>query len=419
MSDYSSEIWRCGLLGEILFVQNGYAFKSQTFTGKSIGAVPIIRMSNLKSGICDLADAVYVDKEKVIPPHQFVLEEGDFVFGMSGSLSNYATIRKQNLPCYLNQRVGKLCPKDSHKSFLNHLFLSETVQRQILATAAGGAQLNISARQIEDIEVYIPPLKEQKKIAEILTSVDEVIENTQSQINKLEDLKRATMNELMTKGIGHTEFKETEIGRIPKDWNVESLKTLATVRVSNVDKKSYDGEVHVRLCNYMDVYTNRYLTDDQKYMLSTASERETTQFGLKQGDLLITKDSESPDDIGIPALIDSQVKTLVCGYHLALISPTTKVVDSKYLLWWLQSNFAKKWFYVNANGTTRYGLPTGSIESLPVPIPSVAEQNRIAHIGRHFISELNFYNERKNQQVALKNSLMQDLLAGKVRVTVN
>ena len=74
---------------------------------------------------------------------------------------------------------------------------------------------------IEKLEFSIPPLPEQKKIASILTSVDEVIENTQKQIDKLQDLKKATMNELLTKGIGHTEFKDSELGRIPKSWEVQ------------------------------------------------------------------------------------------------------------------------------------------------------------------------------------------------------
>ena len=78
-------------------------------------------------------------------------------------------------------------------------------------------------------EIPIPPLPEQKKIASILTSVDEVIENTQRQIDKLQELKKATMNELLTKGIGHTEFKDSELGRIPKSWEVKRLGEIAVI----------------------------------------------------------------------------------------------------------------------------------------------------------------------------------------------
>ena len=83
---------------------------------------------------------------------------------------------------------------------------------------------------IEKLEFSIPPLPEQKKIASILTSVDEVIENTQKQIDKLQDLKKATMNELLTKGIGHTEFKDSELGRIPKSWLQTTIGKLAKVK---------------------------------------------------------------------------------------------------------------------------------------------------------------------------------------------
>ena len=85
-----------------------------------------------------------------------------------------------------------------------------------------------------------PPLPEQKKIASILTSVDEVIENTQKQIDKLQDLKKATMNELLTKGIGHTEFKDSELGRIPKSWEV-ILGNCKFKRGHTQDIKTQDG----------------------------------------------------------------------------------------------------------------------------------------------------------------------------------
>ena len=94
--------------------------------------------------------------------------------------------------------------------------------------AIGGAQPNISGEQIESIVTDIPPLPEQKKIATILTSVDTVIEKTQAQIDKLNDLKTGMMQELLTKGIGpdgkpHTEFKDSPVGRIPVGWEVYRL----------------------------------------------------------------------------------------------------------------------------------------------------------------------------------------------------
>ena len=88
---------------------------------------------------------------------------------------------------------------------------------------SNGATVEYNAVDVKDTN-SLPPLPEQKKIASILTSVDEVIETTQKQIDKLQDLKKATMNELLTKGIGHTEFKDSELGRIPKSWEGIKLR---------------------------------------------------------------------------------------------------------------------------------------------------------------------------------------------------
>lgn len=352
-----------------------------------------------------------------------VIYPNDLVFNPS-NLRWGAIARSKVSFKVLASPIYEICEPNIRKitpEYLGYLATSDLMMRRYLQFVQG-TLVERTGLHIDDflpIPISIPSLTEQQKIAEILTSVDEVIENTQSQINKLEDLKKATMNELLTRGIGHTEFKETEIGRIPKSWKLESLKRVATVRVSNVDKKIYEGEKRISLCNYMDVYKNRYLTNKNKYMLSTASEREIKQYGLRRGDLVVTKDSESPDDIGRPALIDETVCDLVCGYHLAIIRSDAKIVDANYLLWWLQSNYVAKWFYINANGTTRFGLPTEAIESLPIPLPSPEEQGQIGRIGRDFTGRLMFCQEKKEQQIALKKSLMQDLLTGKVRVTVN
>src|SRR5216683_1568212 len=108
---------------------------------------------------------------------------------------------------------------------------------------------------------------------------------------------------------------------LPKDWRRVSLRSVAEVRFSNVDKKTSPGELPVRLCNYMDVYANDYIVSGMPFMHASATKSEIARFRLQQGDVIITKDSETPDDIGIPAVVDDAAENLVCGYHLALIRP--------------------------------------------------------------------------------------------------
>ncbi|MDC1093888.1 restriction endonuclease subunit S, partial [Porticoccus sp.] len=141
MSERVPEGWHFALFGDLAKVINGYAFKGSDFVEKSETSVPIIRMSSLKSGAIDLSDAVYVAKKNVKGLEKFLLSNGDFVFGMSGSISNFAIIKEKNGICYQNQRVGRLSPINASRGFVSQLFLSESVTRQIEGLAAGGAQL--------------------------------------------------------------------------------------------------------------------------------------------------------------------------------------------------------------------------------------------------------------------------------------
>lgn len=106
------------------------------------------------------------------------------------------------------------------------------------------------------------------------------------------------------------------------------LRSVAEVRVSNVDKKTVDGERAVRLVNYTDVYYNRLLDHRHQYMPATASASQVGAFALRPGDSVITKDSETAADIGIAAYIQQSAPDLLCGYHLAIVRPRPSVDPS-------------------------------------------------------------------------------------------
>lgn len=160
------------------------------------------------------------------------------------------------------------------------------------------------------------------------------------------------------------------------------LKDVAVVRFSNVDKISRAGERPVRLCNYTDVYNNDYITAGMAFMEATATHSEIGKFGLRVGDVLLTKDSETPNDIGIPTVVDETADDLVCGYHLALIRPDTERVDPTYLSKQLAHHRIAGYFGQQANGSTRYGLSTASIEQAPLDLPRIEDQVAIGRILR-------------------------------------
>lgn len=155
------------------------------------------------------------------------------------------------------------------------------------------------------------------------------------------------------------------------------LKHVADVQVSNVDKKSAEGEVPVRLCNYTDVYYRDRITGDVDFMVATAPPAQVQKFRLSVGQTLITKDSETADDIGVPAYVDFEADDLICGYHLAQITPTDKV-HPRYLYWFLCAERTRSELGLGASGVTRVGLRTDVIENLSVPLPPLSEQRRIA-----------------------------------------
>ena len=106
------------------------------------------------------------------------------------------------------------------------------------------------------------------------------------------------------------------IGDIPTHWDIKKLKFLAVVQPSNVDKKTVEGEEPVILCNYTDVYKNEYIDNRLDFMQASATDAEIKKFKVGVGDVIVTKDSESPEDIAIPACVTEEVEGLICGYHL-------------------------------------------------------------------------------------------------------
>ena len=194
------------------------------------------------------------------------------------------------------------------------------------------------------------------------------------------------------------------------NWPTSKLRDIADVRVSNVDKKTSHAETPVKLCNYMDVYANDYVTKSIDFMAASASKSEIERFCLQAGDVIITKDSETPDDIGVPAVVTDSIDGLVCGYHLALIRPRSDVIDSIYLAKQLSTGPIARYFALNASGSTRFGLPISVIEDTRIPVAPKPEQTEIATILSTVDRSIEQTEALIAKQQRIKTGLMQDLL---------
>lgn len=168
----------------------------------------------------------------------------------------------------------------------------------------------------------------------------------------------------------------------PEDWRKIPLGSIADVRFSNVDKLTIPSEEPVRLCNYIDVYKNDYITGDLEFMRASATQAEISRFGLQVGDVIMTKDSETPDDIGVSTVVDYAAQDLVCGYHLGLIRPKKDEVDPTFLSKQLGHHRIASYLGRQANGLTRYGLPLGAVINAPIWLPDLKEQKAIGSLLR-------------------------------------
>jgi type I restriction enzyme S subunit len=196
---------------------------------------------------------------------------------------------------------------------------------------------------------------------------------------------------------------------MPDEWAKATLGDVADVASSGVNKHVVPGETSVRLCNYLDVYRNRRLTNDMKFSRGSATAAEIARFTLRRNDVVITKDSETPDDIGVPTVVVDDLENLVCGYHLAIIRPGP-TLDSHFLLHYLLSDQTKRHFLRTANGLTRFGLGTRAISSLTVPMPPADEQAAIARILDAVDTVIEHTRAAVERALELERSLLEDAI---------
>ena len=210
------------------------------------------------------------------------------------------------------------------------------------------------------------------------------------------------------------------LGEMPAHWEMRRLRNTSEMRVSNIDKHTKDEEQPVRLCNYVDVYKNDRIRSGMAFMRATATTDEIERFRLRSGDVLITKDSEAWNDIGVPALVEDTQDDIVSGYHLALLRPFLERVDGGYLFRALQSTAVAYQFHVEANGVTRYGLSHSAIKSVWLPLPPLPEQAIIVRYLDHGDRRIRRYIRAKQKLITLleeqKQALIHQAVTGQIDV---
>ncbi|WP_270805325.1 restriction endonuclease subunit S [Aeromonas sp. QDB56] len=228
--------WLNGPLKRIAYLQAGFAFKGDTFNSSE--GVPIVRMNNiLNSGGLSLDDAVRVPEIDVKP--EFYLATGDIVMGMSGSIENIAKVQGDDLPCALNQRVGRFFLRAVDDGFLWYIIQSNGFKQQVSLAATGTAQLNISSDQVGNTLVSWPvSLLEQNIIAAFLdyetARIDRLIAQQQRLIELLKEKRQAVISHAVTKGLNpKAPMKDSGVewlGQVPEHWAVVKLSYVLSLK---------------------------------------------------------------------------------------------------------------------------------------------------------------------------------------------
>ena len=269
---------------------------------------------------------------------------------------------------------------------------------------------------LKEKHLCIPPLPEQQKIVAILSTVDEQISTTDKIIEKSKDLKKGLMQKLFSEGIGHTEFKDTKIGRIPKDWDLEKLNKNVLKVGSGVTPKGgssvylMEGIPLIRSQNVL--YGKLQLNgvaciDELQYKKMKNSQ-------LQENDVLLNISGAS---IGRSGVVFKNILPANVNQHVCIIR-TTERINASYLSTYLISNGGQNQIFRLQAGGNREGLNFQHIRSFKIPLPPVSEQQKIAAIFSEADAKIEKEQNQKSQLKALKKGLMQQLLTGKKRVKV-
>jgi type I restriction enzyme S subunit len=425
MSEGIPEGWRIASIGDIsIKVGSGITPRGGSKVYTSYG-VKFIRSQNVRFEGLTVDDIAFIPYEIHESMSSTKLKEGDILLNITGaSIGRCTFVPKGFGEGNVNQHVCIIRPTpNTDTKYVSKWLSSDKGQNAIFTYQAGGNREGLNFFQIRSIRLPLPPYLEQQKIAAILTSVDDVIEKTEAQIHKLQDLKKGMMQELLTTGIGHTEFKDSPVGRIPKEWDVVELNHLASIRHGFAFFGEYFSTERTEYTLLTPGNFHRdghlYFGDNTKYFTGEIPE----DFVLNNGDVLVvmTDLTKEMTILGNSVVLNTD-RTVLHNQRigkLQILKQMKSRISSSYLNLILNSFYVKNHVKNTATGTTvRHTSPTKILEPL-IPLPPFAEQEDIVRVLESIQNDLVLSEEKKEAVQLLKKALMQDLLTGKVRVNVD
>lgn len=407
-----SDQWQQRSLASLGSYENGFAFNELHWSEHGL---PIIRIAQItgSQGI--------VDRFPGMLPDSYRIDDGDLIFSWSGTL---AVVRWSGGPAWLNQHLFKVVPADGiDRSFLFHVLQASVAEMG--KRTHGSTMKHIKRGELREFLIEIPGNeREQRKIAQILDTLDTAIHETEAIIAKLKAVKQGLLHDLLTRGIDANGelrppqaeaphlYKPSPLGWIPKEWQIESVVKACSDVVDCPHSTPHYQDHGVLVARTMHIKDGMFL-DAQASRVSERQYRERiARLEPKAGDVIFTR--EAP--VGEAFVIPPGMK-ICLGQRVMLLRPMDRRLVAEYLLAQIYSGTVKDRIATLTSGTTNPHLNVSEVKYFEIPLPPYAEQQRIAERLRSL--ELRLQSEMSEHQKLelLKAGLMDDLLTGRVRVT--
>jgi type I restriction enzyme, S subunit len=409
MSESVPDGWGISEIGEMGFdISDGnYSDKYPKSSDFISSGIPFIRANNIKNLSVVWDDMKYISHNQHDELKKGHLKQRDILITTRGEIGKVALVPDCFVDANINAQLVRINTKDIVDSrFLMNYLITNVAQDEIKSLETGTALKQLPVGKLKQVHIPLPPLPEQQKIASILTSLDTVIEKTEAQINKFKDLKQAMMQELLTKGISHTEFKDSPVGRIPKSWEVMLLKDVVKfsqgVQVDlelQIDKNT-DGHIpFLRIENFTQN------SKDIRYIPASLARNKT----ISRDDIVMVRYGASAGFVG-------HGMEGVLANNLFMVSPNRKILSKELLHLHLLDSYPK--LQNMMAGGAMPALNFNMVGKIRVLLPPLSEQKKIVSLLSSIGNNIQQNQHKLKHTKSLKKALMQDLLTGKVRVAV-
>ena len=393
--------WEVKRLGSIAKCFSGGTPKSESEEMYG-GTIPFIRSGEIHGD----KTALYLTDDGLRKSSAKMVKFGDLIFALYGANSGDCAISQINGA--INQAI--LCIRSL--SVINP-FLQPYLELQkdrFIAKYLQGGQGNLSGEIVSSYTIPVPPMEEQRKIAEILGMWDEAIEKQSRLIEKLELRKRALMQRLLT--------GRTRLPGFTTPWQKVKLGEIGKISSAGVDKKVNEGEVLVRLLNFVDVFYRDFIYNDELTHWVTAKPIKVEQCSVQKGDIFFTPSSEMPTDIAISAVAMEDMKGVVYSYHIVRLRPHIEM-DLHYRAYAFKTDeFYKQAERICDGSGQRYVISQDGFRNMSIHLPYLPEQKAIAEVLTMADSEIATHRKKLDALRLQKRGLMQQLLTGKTRVKI-